>query len=244
MSKGFQFKQFYVDHSQCGMKVGTDSIVLGSWCQPGAAKRILDVGTGSGLLALMMGQKTAPQTHICAIDIDAHAVSQATFNFISSPWPHKFSCRQIELQTFEPDQQFDLIIANPPYFPSRIYRESDKTRDNHSIARLRARQQDTLAIADLVTHCHRLLNDEGEFYVVLPVAADAEFEAAWQVLGMYVSRQLQLIPAPGKEPLRNLWCLSKAKPDHVEKNELQVKDINNRYSRAYQALCKEFYLHF
>lgn len=243
MSRGFQFKQFYVNHEQSAMKVGTDSIVLGSWTQVNGAKRILDIGTGSGLLALMMAQRSGAECAITAIDIESTAVNQANFNFIASKWKKKFGCREVALQDFSTEMAFDLIISNPPYFPKRQFSKNDETTQNQTLARLRARQQDTLSLADLLTNVKRLLASNGVFCCVLPSDLDTLFTELAQEQALAIQRKLSLLPTPEKPPIRSLWQIG-AEAKKLEEQELIIKEEMGQYTNSYKTLTKDFYLHF
>lgn len=243
MSRGFQFKQFYVNHEQSAMKVGTDSIVLGSWAPVNGVKRILDIGTGSGLLALMMAQKSDADCAITAIDIESTAVNQATFNFIASKWKKKFSCREVALQDYTTETAFDFIICNPPYFAARQYSQNDETTQNQTLARLRARQQDTLSLAELLDSVKRLLAPKGAFCCVLPSDLDTQFTDLAQEQSLSFQRKLSLLPSPDKPPIRSLWQIG-AEAKKLEEQELIIKDDTGQYTNSYKTLTKDFYLHF
>lgn len=115
---GFTFKQFFVAHDRCAMKVGTDGILLGAWAPVADVKRILDIGTGSGLLALMLAQRTDDNVPIDAVELDSGAAMQAQENVAHSPWPHRITVHTDDIQRWAPRQtvRFDLIISNPPYY--------------------------------------------------------------------------------------------------------------------------------
>ena len=110
----FTFNQFTIRHDRCAMKVGTDGVLLGAWTNVDHSHRLLDVGTGTGLIALMLAQR-CPQAYITAIDIDAEAVEQARENTLSSPWKDRVEVLLQDICTFPTNQQFDTIVSNPPY---------------------------------------------------------------------------------------------------------------------------------
>ena len=129
----FRFKQFYVDDDRCAMKVGTDGVLLGCWCPTPHLTfdighlRILDIGTGSGLIALMLAQRCT-DAHIDAIDIDAEAAAQAAENFASSPWSERLHAHHCSLQEWRPEEKYHLIVSNPPYFQNSL-KNPDKGRE-------------------------------------------------------------------------------------------------------------------
>ena len=133
---GFKFKQFTIEHDKCAMKVGTDSIMLGSWVHTNNAQRILDIGTGSGLLSIMLAQKTQDTCLIDGIDIDAEAILQAEGNAKNCPWSERLTFQHTSIQLFSVETGYDLIVSNPPYFPVNL-----SANKIHSIPnRLNARQ--------------------------------------------------------------------------------------------------------
>ena len=125
---GFRFKQFQVNHDRCAMKVGTDGILLGAWADVAQAKRILDLGSGSGLIALMLAQRSCAESRICAVEIDPAAAQQARENALASPWREKIQVYQQDIDSFctQTAQRFDLIVANPPYFEAGIACRDDE----------------------------------------------------------------------------------------------------------------------
>ena len=131
----FRFKQFTVYHDRCAMKVGTDGVLLGAWTNLSQSRRILDIGTGTGLIALMMAQRV-PEVPITAIDIDAEAVNQANENFSASPWNNRLEAVLQDVCTYTEKNSFDTIVSNPPYFINSL-----KCPDNQ---RTTARHTDTL----------------------------------------------------------------------------------------------------
>ncbi len=123
----FRFKQFSVTDDEASLKVGTDAVLLGAWVRIGDAKRLLDVGTGSGVIALMLAQRSHPQARVDAIEIQPKDVQQAISNASRSPWPGKIAVMEIPVQQFNANQLFDLIVSNPPYF-SETTKAPDPTR--------------------------------------------------------------------------------------------------------------------
>lgn len=125
---GFRFKQFQVNHDRCAMKVGTDGILLGAWADVTQAKQILDLGSGSGLIALMLAQRSSTESRICAVEIDPAAAQQARENTLASPWREKIQVYQQDIDSFctQTAQRFDLIVANPPYFEAGIACRDDE----------------------------------------------------------------------------------------------------------------------
>ena len=178
-SPNFRFKQFTVWHDRCAMKVGTDGVLLGAWCplphRPIASSpyRLLDIGTGSGLIALMLAQRLSSQSPIAnnpytidAIDMDADAVNQANYNFEQSPWAKHLHAHQTSLQDWQSQTKYNLIVSNPPYFQSSL--------KNPDQARATARHTDSLSYGELIRHAARLLADHCRIALILPAEAEQE----------------------------------------------------------------------
>lgn len=235
---GFTFKQFHVEHDRCGMKVGTDSIILGSWLASEKRQRILDIGTGSGLLALMLAQHNAPDCTILAIDIMQAAVEQAQQNVDASPWSSMITVKQqniVERAALAAAQPlFDFIVSNPPYFGAG--QTFDTTRQV-------ARHTQTLTHDDLLMSVDGMLSETGIFACVLP------YDTALKVIdnavsyGLWPKRQLIIHTKEGQSPHRMCITFSR-KPSTPEVDKLIVYTTNLRYSDPYKALCKAFYLNF
>ncbi len=174
----FRFKQFIVNDDRCGMKVGTDGVLLGAWAanlspHGGIKGGLLDIGTGSGLIALMLAQRF-PNAHILGIDIEANAVEQARENFAASPWASRLQAQCISLQelavSYLPPSWGDkrganLIVSNPPFFQNSL--------KNPNVARSTARHTDTLSYDELLQCSVSLLADEGILALILPIEAEA-----------------------------------------------------------------------
>ena len=246
----FRFKQFTVWHDRCAMKVGTDGVLLGAWCpvdsRASSSKssksfkgfKVLDVGTGSGLIALMLAQRIQG-AQITAIDIDAGAVEQAKYNFGISPWADRLECHQTALQEVEGEGIYDLIVSNPPYF-----QDSLKNPDSQ---RAMARHTDTLSYEELLKHGARLLTKEGILALVLPIEAEQQIITLAQSLGLYPTHITHVYPKPGKAAKRLLIALQ-AYPLPLpegkgeKRGELTLESETAPRSEAYIELTKEFYL--
>ena len=244
----FRFKQFTVWHDRCAMKVGTDGVLLGAWCpvdsRASSSKssksfkgfKVLDVGTGSGLIALMLAQRIEG-AQITAIDIDAGAVEQAKYNFGISPWSDRLECHQQALQELEGEGLYDLIVSNPPYF-----QDSLKNPDSQ---RAMARHTDTLSYEELLKHGARLLTKEGILALVLPIEAEQQIIALAQSLGLYPTHITHVYPKPGKAAKRLLIAFSSSPLAYRLSpiaNSLTLESETAPRSEAYKELTKEFYL--
>ena len=256
-SEGFQFKQFYVRHDKCAMKVGTDGVLLG--CEaplPDYPSHVLDVGTGSGLVALMMAQQKS-QAQIDAIDIDPFAVEQAKENFAASPWSDRLHAYHSSLQEWQKvndkcsnGNYYDLIVSNPPYF-----RNSLKNPDK---ARQLARHTDTLSYEDLLIHSTRLLKPEGVLTLILPASAEEEMVGVATRLALsakyspkeksflYCVSMLRISIKEGQPPKRVIMYFRKLEarkmPYICFYSSCFIEDKNGGRSFFYQELTKDFYL--
>jgi tRNA1Val (adenine37-N6)-methyltransferase len=241
LSKGFQFKQFFIEHDKCAMKVGTDSIMLGSWAIVDNSKSILDIGTGSGILALMLAQKSADDCLITGIDIDASACVQAGGNALASPWSSRLNIRKISLQDFPLATTFDLIVSNPPYF--EVYgRASEQVKEGHE-QRKRARQISELTHYQLLQQVVSLLSKNGRFCCILPATGSAVIVDYAAKLGLHCRRQMWVKAKPKGKVIRHMLEFSRSVQVGEQKN-LTIYDQEQQYSPDYKSLCREFYQNF
>ena len=227
----FTFRQFHIEQDKCAMKVGTDGVLLGSWAKGG--KRILDIGTGTGLIALMMAQRF-PDANIDAIEIDENAVTQATENVLRSPFAKQIVVKHCSLQTYsETKEKYDSIICNPPYFVDSL-----KNNDNN---RTVARHTDTLPFNELIKCAYQLLTPNGHFSLVLPVESYRILEPEAILNGFSVIKKVLVKTTPSKQPKRILVELGKV-PDEYFSTTEYLQDCAGNKSEWYKEITKEFYL--
>lgn len=231
----FRFKQFTVWHAGCAMKVGTDGVLLGAWCPVQQARHILDVGAGSGLLALMCAQRNH-QAVIEAIDIDRDAVNQADKNVRKSPWSERITIRKDDFLTVPGTGIYDLVISNPPFF-----QDSLKCPD---AGRTTARHTDTLPYQILVEQAYTCLVDKGILAVVIPFESQQPFIQLALSSGFSVLHITQVCTKVGKQPKRVLMAFQKGQVSTPVYDQLFIQDVSNQYSEAYRALTSDFYLAF
>ena len=232
----FKFKQFIVQHDRSSLKVGTDAVLLGAWADVSDAKKILDIGTGSGVIALMLAQRSHAQ--IDAIDIDEESFKQATENFSSSPWSDKLSAFNISLKNFEAaaTTKYDLIVSNPPYFTDS-YKPTDPQRFS-------ARHNDQLPITELADEVSKLLSAEGKFCVILPVKEAGQLVLALRSSQIFPQKELWVYSFTGKEVFRKLILFGRTEI-FCTRNELTIETAPGQgYSREYIELTREYYLNF
>lgn len=230
----FRFKQFTIRQDRCAMKVTTDSILLGAWTDTKNTDRILDVGTGTGLLVLMMAQRS--NATIDAIEINEKAFMQARENINESPWSTRVNVMNISFQEYMKTAQgiYDLIICNPPYF------EDDKKPPSE--ARLVARHNDFLTLKDLVNGVEKGLSNTGRFCVILPVEKSEKFLELITSGLLYCNKRLNVRPKQKSDIKRVLFELSKSKTKSIEEM-LTIECAKGRiYSDEFIRLTREFYL--
>lgn len=218
----FQFKQFTIYQDLCAMKVGTDGVLLGAWANGG--KRILDAGTGTGIIALMMAQRY-PNAVVTAIDIDEGAVKQAQQNVVQSPFSQQITVLHNTLQ--EHQGGYDAIISNPPFFIDSLAAPDEQ--------RNVARHTQTLTYTELMQAAWRLLSDEGELSVVVPFDYRKRMEDEAIFVGFFPSK-VCAVKTTERKPAKRYLLSFKKHPCRCEQEQLTIG------SERYQELTKEFYL--
>lgn len=214
------------------MKVGTDGVLLGAWIDASLAMSILDIGTGSGLIAIMLAQKSSPETKIDAVEIAIEDSQQAKANVTDCPWPKKIKIYNKRIQDFAHEKKYDLIVSNPPFF-----------NDSHlppSHSRKTARHTQSLTYDELLSSVQRLLIDEGTFAVILPTKEGNLFVSLAQFHGLYCKKQVNVYSREGKPQERWLLAFSKT-PQLVTSEKLTLYEGEQR-SEAYGKLTFDFYL--
>ena len=232
----FNFKQFSVNQDSCSMKVGTDGVLLGAWAEVSKENsRILDIGTGTGVISLMIAQRNESAS-IDAIDVDYDAVEQANSNFVASPWSQRLTTYCISLQDFCSQKKYDYIVSNPPYFINSFKAEG---------MRGVARHTDTLSYSELIDGVLRLLNEEGVFSVILPYIESNIFIVQSALKGLFCNKRMDIKGVADKPIKRVLLQMSRKKSSDVI-NEILVIETSVRhcYTDKYKELTKNFYLNF
>jgi tRNA1Val (adenine37-N6)-methyltransferase len=217
------------------MKVGTDGVLLGAWVNPGDAKTILDIGTGTGLIALMLAQKS--NALIDAVEIDADACQQSTENVNLCPWKERINIIHSALQNFnmQSNKKFDLVVTNPPFFSNSL-----KSEDN---TRSLARHNDMLLTEELLTGVDRVLASDGRFCLILPYVDSQIFIVDAGLHQLYCSRKTTVIPGPHKKAHRVMMELTRQRSKIVE-NNLLIRNDKETYTTDYKQLTRDFYLAF
>lgn len=232
---GFQFKRFTIQQDRCAMKVGTDGVLLGAWAPlDHSPYSILDIGAGTGLIALMLAQRSGAE-QVDALEIDDDAYEQAVENFEESPWADRLFCYHAGLDEFmdEPEDEYDLIVSNPPFYTD-AYPSGDGQRD-------RARFEDSLPFEDLAEASGLLLSEKGVLAVIIPYKEEACFIALAREEGLYPFKITRVKGAPERETKRTLLAFSRMEKD-AQEDELVIETARHLYTKEYIALTQDFYL--
>lgn len=228
----FTFRQFEVRQDRCAMKVGTDGVLLGAWAHGG--ERVLDIGTGTALVALIMAQRF-PEASVAGVEIDSAAASQARENVAASPFAGRVGIYETSIQAFESSGVFDAIVSNPPFFNNSL-----KNPDSQRAA---ARHTDTLPYRDLFAAVKRLLAPEGEFSAVIPFDCLTAFTAEAYMAGLAMSRRCAIKTTPRKSPRRYLVAFRHAADAFDTDTAMQcLMNADGSRSEWYQNLTSELYL--
>lgn len=233
----FQFKQFRIIQERSAMKVGMDGVLLGAWANASGAEHILDIGTGTGLIALMLAQKNA-LAQIDAIEIDRDACEEAIFNVQQSNWSSRMSlfCQSFQEFTTKTEMKYDLIVSNPPFFDNEV-KAPDETR-------AQARHADALPLDVLISEAVNLLQENGRVALVLPVEQLQEVENLAKINGLFLARLCRVKPNPVKPDFRILIELCN-QPCTLQEETLMIEfEKHHDYTTEYRELTKDFYLKF
>lgn len=215
------------------MKVGTDGIMLGAWAEIGQATHILDMGTGTGLLALMAAQRN-PRARIVGLEIDPKAVRQARNNVTNSSWSDRIEIMEADILTYETSELFDAILCNPPFFQRGL--------SSPDLQRSRARHGTELTFEILLQKVSQFLSPNGLFSVVLPADTEPLFIELAKEVSLFPQRSLSIRSRPFKSIRRCLLQLGEKKGPILEEELCIHADHDNMYSLAYQELTAGFYL--
>jgi tRNA1Val (adenine37-N6)-methyltransferase len=234
----FRFKRFSVDDDQSTIRVGTDAILLGAWVDVSSAGTILDVGTGCGVIALMMAQRS--EALITAIDVHQPSVLQSNANFNASPWSDRLSVRQTSFQEHSDSfpGHYDLILSNPPYFTGSLKSPVD--------SRNLAKHDDTLSAEDFFRSARKLFSaaTNGSVAVIIPALKSNEFCSTAALHGFSLLRKMLILPHPGK-PANRVTLQFSVQPVLIpEITQLLIRGVDNLFTSEYKELTRDFYLNF
>lgn len=228
----FTFKQFAIHQDKCAMKVGTDGVLLGAWANGG--RHILDIGTGTGLIALMMAQRFN-DAEIDAVEIDGNAAEQARQNVDSSAFAERISIVESDIQHYSTTKKYNAIVSNPPFFTDSL-----KNPDTY---RAMARHACTLPYGELFAAVKALLAEEGEFSAIIPTECLQQFTEEAYMHGLATSRHIAIRTTPRKHPKRHLVAFRHANnSQQAETGEVFLQDHDGTRSEWYALLTADFYI--
>ena len=230
----FQFKKFRIIQEKSAMKVGIDGVLLGAWINLNGADQVLDIGTGTGLLALMAAQRS--DAIIDAVELEPDAASEALLNFENSGWKSRINLSVGAFQVFKTNKKYDHILSNPPFFEN-----SSKSND---LKRTQARHSDSLTLRELLVQAKEMLAENGKISLILPIYKEKQLFDFAKALGFYVTRFTTVSPDETKKPHRILIELSMV-PSPMETFSFSIRDSGfGDFSDQYRDLTREFYLAF
>lgn len=231
----FEFKQFTIRHDRCAMKVGTDGVLLGAWTEIGPEVRhVVDIGTGSGLIAIMLAQRS--MASVIGLEIEPDAAEQAADNARMSPWGERLRIVRGDAMAFVPAYKFDIAVCNPPFFDDALLCP-DQKRNN-------ARHNSVMPFGALIRTVAGWLAEDGLFNVILPVQAADDFaQAAWEN-GLNLQRKCVVYGRSGQPPKRVLQSFRKGHTSYPSSETLCIRDEAGQYTPEYKRLTADYYLHF
>lgn len=232
----FKFKQFKVLQRKSAMRVGTDSVLLGAWANVANVINAIDVGTGTGVIALMLAQRN-PLMKIDAVELDPDSAAEATDNVTRSPWASSINVVNMAFQDFanQSGKAYELIVSNPPYFNNSLKSPLAK--------RTLTRHTESLPYHDLLLGVQHLLAHNGRFCGIFPYSEGNVFIAQASTFGLYCTHKVSIVTKPGKPTLRILVQLEKERQP-VTETELTIHNPDGTYTKEYKQLTSEFYLAF
>ena len=231
MSRSFSFKQFTIHQDGAAMKLGIDSVLLGAWVNTKGCETLLDVGTGTGILALMLAQKT-PNAKIHAIDIDLDALNCARENFENAPFANRLTLSHESFQSHDPNKIYQLIISNPPYFSNGI--------EPNIKSRRTARFDTHLSLSELFQHSFDHLAASGTLQIILPANREEESITLSRDYKLFLTRKCAIIPVRGREKNRILLSFGKEQKPLVME-EIVIREKDNSFTEEFKTLTSDFY---
>jgi tRNA1Val (adenine37-N6)-methyltransferase len=229
----FDFKQFRINQGQCGMKVTTDGCFFGAVIETAGHQKVLDIGTGTGLLSLMIAQRN-PELKIDAVELDEAAFTQARQNFSNSPWSESIHIFHSPIQVFQPNTKYDLIVCNPPFFRQSM--KGDSPQKNKAI------HNESLSFEDLVSNIDRLLTPSGTCWIMYPAYEMSLLCTAAKTIGFYPSTEIILRNKEGKPVFRSITSFKRKVNAKSEPIHMTIRDQEHQYTPSFKKLLQPFYL--
>lgn len=232
----FNFKKFKIDQQNCAMKVGTDGVLLGSWCNVNDINRVLDIGTGTGLISLMIAQRNS-NVIIDSIEIDEKTFIQAKINIENSPWKERINVINISFQEFNTSYKYDLIVSNPPFFENSVKNNCDR--------RSLARHTDSLPFETLIENSVPFLNPNGILAIIYPYLSDDKITSLANNNNLQVFRKTIVKGNAESNPIRILAefkLINSNASDIIIPETLIIEHSRHNYTKDYITLTKDFYL--
>ncbi len=226
----FRFKKFNITQAKSAMKVGTDGVLLGSWVYSNQSNNILDVGCGTGLISLMLAQRNLKST-ITGIEIDKTASKEAQFNINNSPWRQRICIINTSLQEFKTKIKYDLIVSNPPFFPS------NKSKDRRTIAR----HTNSLSFKELIQNSVELLAETGILAVIIPKDYEVDFCEIAKSCKLFCLR-ICYVKGNEKSEVKRVLIEFTFGMHKIQEEHLIIERSRHEYTDAYINLCQDFYL--
>lgn len=237
---GFTFKQFFIAHDKCEMKVGTDGVLLGAWAPVENVKSILDIGTGSGLIALMLAQRAKQLECLDGVELDKNAAIQAGENAQGTPWSDLIHIYNENIDNYaqQTKKSYDLIVSNPPYFEPAIACRND--------VREQARYTKTLTHEALLDNAQQLIAEKGSFCVVLPYSIGEQFIEIAEKKQWAVAQRVNIKDSEDKPYHRILLAFQRQNSDKIDCKieELIIRNNEGRYTDKFQSWVTDFYLYY
>jgi len=235
MRSVFRFKQFEVDQGNCAMKINTDGVLLGGSTYYRAAKTILDIGTGTGVIALMLAQRH-PEAQIDAVDIDEEAYRQAQYNFQQSPFFSRLRAFSCSFEDMKPTYTYDLIVSNPPFYTNSLHNPDERKR--------LAKHTDMLFFEKLLSFVSQHLAENGQFRCILPaVFADDEIALMLPRYGLFVQTEMCISSFGGESPIRKIWGIGK-QAQSLRTESFAIYAEKGIYTVPYKEILKPYFLAF
>lgn len=232
----FRFKQFSIAQKKSAMKVGTDGVLLGAWANINGASSILDIGTGTGLIAMMCAQKNQ-NAKITGVEIDERAANEARENVLKSPWKNRIEIIANPIQHYQPQYSFDFIICNPPFF--------EQSEQEYATSRDIARANTTFSLQDFTSCCKRLLAKKGKVAVVFPFLQFENLTQKFMEYGFFKQR-MRRVKGTNSAPTKRILVEFSEENVHctIEPDLVIEPEKRHEYSEEYKYLTKDFYLNF